>query len=73
VSPAAQRTVSRTAPRAAAPSRAPAGAARYTVRAGDSLWTIAQRHGVAVADLKRWNDLSGTLVRVGQELRVRAP
>jgi LysM repeat protein len=43
------------------------------VRSGDSLWTIAQRHGVVVADLRRWNDLSGTLVRAGQELRVSAP
>jgi len=73
VSPAAQRTATGAAPRPAARAAASPGAAHYTVRAGDSLWVIAQRHGVAVADLKRWNDLSGTLVRVGQELRVRAP
>ena len=70
VSPAAQRTVSRSTRASAA--TAPA-APVYTVRSGDSLWTIAQRHGVAVADLRRWNDLSGTLVRAGQELQVRAP
>lgn len=73
VSPAAQRTASRAAPRPAAPAPARPGTSHYTVRAGDSLWAIAQRHGVAVADLKRWNDLSETLVRPGQELRVRAP
>jgi LysM repeat protein len=51
-----------------APAAAPAvaTAAYYTVRSGDSLWTIARRHGVAVADLRQWNDLSGTLVRAGQ-------
>ena len=75
VSPAAQRTASRPAPRAEAPSPAPtpSGSGYYTVRSGDSLWNIAQRHGVDVADLRRWNDLSGTIVRAGQELRVRAP
>ncbi|MDH4350290.1 MAG: LysM peptidoglycan-binding domain-containing protein [Gemmatimonadota bacterium] len=72
VSTAAQRSATRTttASPAPAPSR---NAAYYTVRSGDSLWVIAQRHGVAVGDLKSWNDLSGTVVRVGQELRVRAP
>jgi membrane-bound lytic murein transglycosylase D len=76
VSRAAQRTISRPAARAGvAPAATPAAAtsAYYTVRSGDSLWTIAQRHGVVVADLRRWNDLSGTLVRAGQELRVSAP
>lgn len=73
VSPAAQRTVSRTTSGATAPPPATSGSATYTVRAGDSLWAIAQRHGVSVADLRRWNGLSGTVVRVGQELRVRAP
>jgi membrane-bound lytic murein transglycosylase D len=73
VSPAAQRTLSRAEPRPAAPAAATSGSARYTVRAGDTLWAIAQRHGTSVADLRRWNDLSGTIVRVGQELLVRAP
>jgi membrane-bound lytic murein transglycosylase D len=72
VSRAAQRTAAGSAPRAAARAPAAAGSS-YIVRPGDSLWTIAQRHGVAVADLKRWNGLSGSLVRVGQALRVRAP
>jgi membrane-bound lytic murein transglycosylase D len=55
--------------------RAPAAALAgyYTVRAGDSLWTIAQRHGVRVADLKTWNGLDSSLVRPGQHLRVAAP
>jgi membrane-bound lytic murein transglycosylase D len=53
---------------------APRSSARYhTVRAGDSLWTIARRYGVRVADLRRWNDVEGDLVRVGQRLRVAAP
>lgn len=47
---------------------------RYTVRTGDSLWLIARRHGVGVADLLAWNNLSHTAVlRPGQRLRVAAP
>lgn len=30
----------------------------YRVRAGDSMWKIAQQHGIAITDLARWNSLS---------------
>lgn len=40
----------------------------YRVRQGDSLYLIARRHGVTVADLKRWNELTGSHLRPGQEL-----
>jgi putative chitinase len=41
------------------------------VRRGDTLWLIAQRHGVTVADLLRENNLSGdTLIQAGQVLRI---
>ncbi|MEX5299399.1 LysM peptidoglycan-binding domain-containing protein [Kocuria sp. CPCC 205292] len=43
----------------------------HTVSPGDSLWAVAQRHGVAVDELMRWNDLSGAaLLMPGQELRL---
>lgn len=45
--------------------------ARHRVRAGDTLWSIAHRYHVSVNDLKRWNQLHGSSVRSGQELRVR--
>ncbi|MFC4903506.1 lytic transglycosylase [Kocuria oceani] len=46
----------------------------HTVAPGDSLWALAQRHGVAVDELMRWNDLSGAaLLRPGQTLRLAAP
>jgi membrane-bound lytic murein transglycosylase D len=46
----------------------------YVVRTGDSLWLIARRHGVRMADLMQWNRLSRTAVlRPGQRLRVAAP
>ncbi len=40
----------------------------YRVRNGDSLYLIARRYGVTVADLKRWNRLSGSYLRPGQKL-----
>lgn len=42
----------------------------YTVRNGDSLATISKKFQVSVADLKRWNGLSSTLLRPGQRLTV---
>ena len=40
----------------------------YTVKAGDSLSVIAQRHGIKTADLRKANNLSGDMIRVGQKL-----
>ncbi|MCS4193908.1 LysM repeat protein [Salinibacter ruber] len=58
---------------------APAGHAQapsdstYTVQSGDTLYSIAQRAGVSVAALQRWNDLEGTALQIGQTLRLRPP
>lgn len=40
----------------------------YKVRRGDSLWTIAKKHGVTVAELKQANNLRSSTIRVGQRL-----
>ena len=45
----------------------------YTVQSGDTLYSIAQRFGVSVEALQRWNDLEGTALQVGQTLRVQPP
>ncbi len=43
----------------------------HTVRSGESLWTIARRHGVGVEQLRRWNGLGDDeLLQPGDELRV---
>ena len=44
----------------------------YTVRSGDSLWTIARTHGTSVDDLKAANLLDGSRIYVGQVLDVPA-
>lgn len=43
----------------------------YTVRNGDTLASIARRHNVSVADIKRQNRISGSRISPGQKLRIR--
>lgn len=42
----------------------------YKVRSGDVLGSIAMRYGVRVNDLKKWNNLRGNTIRVGQRLNI---
>ncbi len=43
----------------------------YTVKSGDSLWSISQKFpGVSVQNLKDWNDISGSKLRPGMKLKV---
>lgn len=43
---------------------------RYKVRSGDFLGKIAERYHVGVSDLKRWNGLRSTNLKVGQRLTI---
>lgn len=47
---------------------APAGSNYYTVKSGDSLWSISKKFGVSVDELKNVNNLSSNLLSVGQNL-----
>jgi len=42
----------------------------YKVRSGDVLGKIAQTYNVRTADLQQWNNLKGTVIRVGQPLDI---
>ncbi len=44
-------------------------ALRYTVRKGDSLYLIANRFNIRVADIKRWNRV-GKYLQPGQKLKL---
>ncbi|WP_411893972.1 LysM peptidoglycan-binding domain-containing protein [Winogradskyella sp. A2] len=49
----------------------PKGKKTYKVKEGDSLWTIAQKFsGVSVQNLKDWNDISGSKLKIGMTLIV---
>nr|QKW93863.1 membrane-bound lytic murein transglycosylase D [Vitiosangium cumulatum] len=59
--------------------RAPAGNAGrpgtvHELAAGESLWSVAQRYGVSVDDIKRWNNIKDTTrLPTGLRLVVKAP
>lgn len=47
---------------------APLDSNYYTVKSGDSLWSISRKFGVTVNDLKKVNNLSSNLLSIGQNL-----
>ena len=42
----------------------------YTVRSGDSLWTIARRHRTTVDEIRQANGLRGSTIYAGQILEL---
>ena len=46
---------------------------RYKVRRGDTLITVADRFGISVEELRRWNHLSSSSVATGRTLLVAQP
>ncbi len=64
-------TLSAESRQAATLARSP-DALEYTVRPGDSLWTIARRHDVGVRELAAWNAMAPRdTLRVGRTLVIR--
>ncbi|HEE9840037.1 TPA: murein transglycosylase D, partial [Citrobacter freundii] len=50
----------------------PLNSRSYKVRSGDTLSGVASRLGVSINDLKQWNNLRGSSLKVGQNLTVGA-
>ncbi len=44
----------------------------HRVRRGDTLWDIARRYGVTVADISAWNKLNGHKIKPGHQLKIKA-
>lgn len=51
-------------------SNSSGGVKYYRVRSGDTLGHIAKKYRVSVSQLKRWNGLRSTMIRVGQRLKI---
>ena len=45
----------------------------YTVKAGDSVWKIANDHGVSMGDLVKWNKISNFTIHPGEVLILKQP
>jgi len=45
----------------------------YKVKKGDTLQTIAEEFSISIKDLKKWNDIDGDVIVIGQVLKVSAP
>lgn len=48
----------------------PLGSDYYTVKKGDSLWSIAKKYGITVKELKEINKLTSNTLKVGQTLKL---
>ncbi len=42
----------------------------YTVKSGDSLWTISRKFNVSTSQIKKWNKLKSNLIRPGNKLKL---
>ncbi len=57
-----------------APAKAAAAGDLYTIKAGDTLYSIAREHGIDYRDLIAWNSIENpNRIRPGVQLRVRPP
>ncbi|MEO6167184.1 MAG: LysM peptidoglycan-binding domain-containing protein [Chitinophagales bacterium] len=48
----------------------PAKKITYTVHKGDNLGKVAEAHHVSITQIKEWNNLSGSIIMVGQKLKL---
>jgi len=80
--PVIDRMPQTTSKPAAKPAPSPARAApqpdqprpdSYTVKAGDTLYSIALEFGLDYRELAGWNNIDPAKIRVGQQLRLSAP
>lgn len=42
----------------------------HTIQNGESLWTIARKYKVTVAQLKEWNGLTGNKIKMGKKIKI---
>jgi membrane-bound lytic murein transglycosylase D len=57
--------------KASGEAKGPIKEIRYVVKEGDTLWDIALMYDLSVADIKRWNNLRGNVIRPKDELLLK--
>lgn len=50
--------------------QSPAGSKTYTVKSGESVWGVADSHGITMAQLIEWNNIKNNFIYPGQTLIV---
>ena len=68
--PVAAPSPQRPKPATPKPVAKPKPATRHTVVKGDTLYSLGRRYGTSVGAIQRANGLSGTLIKIGQRLRI---
>ena len=48
-----------------------ASAGSYTVASGDSVWSVANKHGITMDQLRNWNNIKNDFIYPGQRLVVK--
>ncbi|MFP9097501.1 LysM peptidoglycan-binding domain-containing protein [Flavobacterium sp. RHBU_24] len=43
----------------------------HTVKSGDALGSIADKYGVSLAELRKWNRIKGNMIHPGQKLKIQ--
>ncbi|MBC1926144.1 LysM peptidoglycan-binding domain-containing protein, partial [Listeria innocua] len=43
----------------------------YTVKKGDSLWSISRQYKTAVDNIKSWNKLTSNTIYIGQKITIK--
>lgn len=56
--------------RQAGPTEQGAAALTHTVQPKETLYSISRKYGVAIGDIRRWNNLEGQTLPVGSELTI---
>jgi len=59
-----------TTTKATSQEKTPTATSTYEVKAGDSLWSIAQRYGTSVDHVRSLNDLGSSVIAPGQTLKI---
>lgn len=72
--PAEEATVAVEAPATAPPAETPPAAPReHTIVKGDSLNALAKQFGLAVSDIRAWNNMESDVIKIGQVIKLEAP